>query len=84
MSTEEVAEGPPGVTTVTSTAPTASDGEVALHEVVDVQETALPAVPPKLAVVLPVTKPVPVTVTRVPPASRPVVGLMAVTVGTTS
>ena len=36
---------------------------------------------PKSTVVAPVTKPVPVTVTGVPPAWGPLVGLMLVTVG---
>ena len=36
---------------------------------------------PKSTVVAPVTKPVPVTVTEVPPAWGPLVGLTAVTVG---
>ena len=67
-----------------STVPTASDGEVVLQLVVVEQLTAVPAVPPKLAVVLPTTKPVPVTVTGVPPVSRPVVGLMEVITGIAS
>ena len=67
-----------------STVPTASCGEVTEHKRADEQLTDVPAVPPKLALVLPVMKPVPVTVTTVPPTSGPTLGLMAVTVGATS
>jgi hypothetical protein len=51
--------------------------------VIEVEETTVtdvPAVPPKLTVA-PVTKPVPVIVTRVPPAVGPAAGLRDVTVG---
>ena len=48
-------------------------------------ETAVmvPAVPPNMTALAP-TNPVPVTVTTVPPASGPAIGLMALTVGATS
>ena len=69
-----VAEVPPGVVTVMSTVPAASDGEVAVHEVVDEHETAVPAVVANLTVVEPTTKPVPVMVTTVPPTNGPAPG----------
>jgi hypothetical protein len=72
---------PPGVVTVRSTNPAVSGGEVAEQVVVVEQDTEVPAVDPKLAVVDPTTKPVPVTVTEVPPATGPAVGLIPVTVG---
>ena len=46
-----------------------------------VTSTEVPSVEPKSTVVEPVTKPVPVTVTEVPPAWGPLVGLTMVTVG---
>ena len=69
---------PPGVVTVTSTVP-APDGEVT---VIDVAESAVtvPAVVPNLTVVA-FVRLVPVTVTLVPPATGPTLGLTAVTVG---
>ena len=81
MSADEVADVPPEVVTVTSTVPATSAGEVAVHKVVEVHETAVPAVPPKLAVVEPTTKLVPVMVTTVPPTSGPLLGEMAVMTG---
>ena len=42
-----------------------------------VTSTEVPAVEPKSTVVAPVTKPVPVTVTEVPPVWGPLVGLTA-------
>ena len=57
-------------------------GEVAEHEVSKVQLTVVPADPPKSTVVWPSTNPVPVIVTAVPPASGPLSGVTAVTVGT--
>jgi hypothetical protein len=81
LSAPEVAEVPPAVATVTSTVPASSDGEVAVHEVVDEQLTLVPAVLPKLAVVAPTTKPVPVMVTAVPPPSGPVLGEIPVMTG---
>jgi hypothetical protein len=76
-----VAEVPPAVVTVMSTIPAASDGEVAVHEVVDAQVTAVAAVVPKLAVLAPTTKPVPVIVTAVPPRSGPTLGEIELTTG---
>ena len=68
---------------MTWTVPAASAGDVAVHEVVKVQLTVGLAVKPKSTVVAPapVRKLVPVTVTVVPPAVGPAVGLTAVTVG---
>ena len=83
-SAEEVAEVPPGVVIVRSTVPADSKGDVTLQLVADEQLTKVAPVPPKLAVVLPGTKPVPETVTAVPPLSGPTLGLMAVTLGITS
>jgi hypothetical protein len=70
---------PSGVVTVTSSAPAASAGEVA---VIDVSEftTNVAEVEPKSTAVAPV-KPVPVIVTDVPPAVDPERGLIPVTVG---
>jgi hypothetical protein len=84
-SSEIAAEVPPGVLTVTSTVPAVSEGELAA-QLVFVQLTAVAALEPKLTVVEtePETKPVPVTVTTVPPKSGPADGLMEVTVGITS
>jgi hypothetical protein len=75
-------EVPPAVVTVTSTGPVPG-GDVAVHEVLDVQVTGVPVVP-KVAVVAPGTKPVPVTVTTVPPASGPAAGETPETVGVAS
>ena len=66
--------------TVTSTVPEPG-GEVAEHEVSEVQLAVVPLVP-KVAVAPPMTNPVPVIVTAVPPASGPLSGVTAVTVGT--
>jgi hypothetical protein len=74
---------PPAVTTVIHAGPTVPAGEVAVQLVV-VQLGPVPAIPPKSIVVAPATKPVPVTVTEVPPATGPAFTLMAVTVGTAS
>ena len=75
-----VAEVPPGVVTVTSTVPAAPAGAVAVMEVVLLTVKVVAAVAPKATAVAPV-KLVPVTVTEVPPATGPEVGLTAVTVG---
>ena len=72
---------PPGVVTVTSTVPAKAAGAVAVHEVPEVHVTLLPAADPKL-MVAPTAKPVPVTVTTVPPDAMPDAGLSPVTVGT--
>jgi hypothetical protein len=74
------AEVPLGVVTVTSTVP-APEGALTVSEV---ELTTLMEVPgfadPKSTAVAPV-KPVPVTVTEVPPAAGPLLGLTPVTVG---
>lgn len=82
-SAEDVVLGPPGVVTVISTVAAASAGEVALIEVDEVTDTAVPTPVPKLTVE-PEVNPVPVMVTVVPPATGPAVGLTALTVGTAS
>ena len=66
--------------TVTLTVPV-PDGELTVRVVELVTSTEVPAVDPKSTVVDPETKPVPVTVTGVPPAWGPLVGLTLVTVG---
>ena len=66
---------------VTSTVPADPLGEVTAQLVVDEQSTDVAGVTPKLAVVNPTTKPLPVTVTTVPPARGPATGLMALTAG---
>ena len=68
---------------MTSTGPAAGRGEVAISVVALVTVTEVAGVVPK-ATVEPAVKPVPVTVTTVPPASGPALGVMAVTVGTVS
>ena len=75
---------PPAVVTVRSTTPADPAGEVALHEVVEVQLTEVPAPAPKATVVEPTTKPVPVMVTTSPPLVVPAAGLIPVTLGTAS
>ena len=74
-----MADGPLPLLTVTSTVPVPA-GLVASSWVDETTVTALAGVPPKLTPESP-TKPVPVTVTEVPPLSGPASGLMAVTVG---
>jgi len=81
LSAAEVADVPPEVVTVRSTVPATSDGEVAVHEVVEPQVTLVPAVDPNMALVPPTTKPVPVIVTTVPPTSAPAPGEMAAATG---
>ena len=81
-STEEVAEVPPVVVTVTSTKPADSAGEVAEQLVTLEHVTAVAAVTPNLALVDPTTKPVPVMVTTVVPAKGPEVGAIEVIAGT--
>ena len=76
----EVADVPPGVVTVTSTVPAAWAGEVTVICVLETKVTPVPGVPPKLTVAA-LVNPVPVIVTRVPPANGPDVGEMPVTVG---
>ena len=72
---------PPGVVTTTSTAPATCAGLVTVILVAETTTTLVPAVPPKVTPVAPL-KFVPVNVTDVPPADRPVDGATAVTVGT--
>ena len=56
-------------------------GVVAVQEVLEVQMIE-PAVPPKLTLVEPTTKPVPVTAMTVPPPTGPRPGLSELMVGT--
>ena len=68
------------VITVTETVPVpAGTTTVRLVELLTLTE--VPAVVPKSTVVEPETNPVPVTVTVLPPAGGPLLGLTAVTVG---
>ncbi len=79
-----VAEVPPAAETVTSTAPVACAGAITVIELELLTVTPTPAEPPKLTetpTVCEDTKFVPVIVTDVPPASAPVFGVTAVTVG---
>ena len=71
---------PPGVVTVTSTVPADSAGEVMEIEVGEFTTRPVPALVPKSTVVAPV-KPVPVSITGVPPPVEPLLGLTPVTVG---
>jgi len=75
-------EVPPAVVTVTVTAPAVPAGAVARIDVADTNVTAVPAFAPNFTVVAPETNPVPVSVTTVPAARGPLVGLNDVTVGT--
>jgi hypothetical protein len=59
-------------------------GEVATQEVVELQLNPVTMVEPNLEVVEPTTKPVPVTLTAVPPASGPADGLTAEIIGIAS
>jgi len=76
-----LADVPADVVTVTLTIPAVPAGAVALIDVAETNVTAVPALAPNLTVVVPLTKPVPVRVTTVPPARGPFAGLSAVTVG---
>jgi hypothetical protein len=76
-----VAETPPGVVTVTLTVPADPAADVAVIEVAELTVKLFAAVVPNLTAVAPLRL-VPVTVTDVPAASGPIVGLSAVTVGT--
>ena len=71
----------PRTVTVTSTVPADAEGEVALHRVTVEQLAVVAALDPKATVAGPVTKPVPVMATTVPPPRGPATGVMAVTVG---
>ncbi len=64
--------------TVTLAEPAAPAGEVAVIEVDELTVTPVAGLPPKLTVA-PLTKPVPVIVTAVPPAIEPPDGDRAVT-----
>src|SRR5271166_1057540 len=79
----EGAEVPPGVVTVTSTVPADAAGELAVISVDETTETELAGMAPNWTVA-PATKPVPVMVTEVPPATGPAFGLTAVTIGAPS
>ena len=80
LSADEVAVVPAVVVSVISTAPgEPATGEVATHVVAEEQTTELADTPPNRPVVAPGTKPVPLTVTTVPPDSGPLVGVMPVT-----
>ena len=65
----------------TVTAPATPAGAVALIDVADTNVTLVPAFAPNFTVVAPDTNPLPVIVTTVPPATGPLTGLRAVTVG---
>ena len=80
MSPELVADVPLGVVTVTSTVPEDPAGDTAVRVVEDVTLNDVAATEPNLTDVAPV-KLVPVTVSEVPPAVEPVLGLTLVTVG---
>ena len=81
-SADPVGEACPATVTMTSTVVSVvTAGLVAEQLVVDVHDTAVPAMTPKAMVLELVEKPVPVIVTTVPPAMGPELGLMAVTVG---
>ena len=85
-SADEVAEDPPGVVMVMSAIPATPGGEVTAQVVVAPQTTVGADVVPNVAVVEdePMTNPVPVTVTTVPPATGPAPGVTVVTVGSGS
>jgi hypothetical protein len=73
-----VALVPPGVVTITLTVPDAPAGEVAVIDVDELTVTPVPELAPNFTVD-PLTNPVPVMVTDVPPAKGPALGLTAVT-----
>ena len=79
LSATEVAEIPPAVVTVMSTAPAPPGGAVAVIEVAESAVMA-PDDDPKFTDVVP-ERLVPETVTDVPPAVGPLVGITPVTVG---
>jgi hypothetical protein len=80
LSAELVVEVPADVVTVTSTAPVDPAGAAAVKLVAELTLNEVAATEPNLTAVAPV-KPVPVTVTEVPPAVGPEDGLTEVTVG---
>jgi len=71
---------PPGVVTITLTILATWDGEVIVIFVLEFTVRLVPAAVPNLMAVAPVN-PVPVTVTRVPPAVGPLLGEILVTFG---
>ncbi|CAB5004555.1 unannotated protein [freshwater metagenome] len=75
------ADVPTAVVTVTFTIPAAPAGAVAVIEVAELTTTFVAELVPNLTVA-PLMKPVPVSVTTLPPAAGPRVGLVALTVGT--
>ena len=76
------ADVPPVVVVAdTVTTPATPAGVVALIDVADTNVTLVPAFAPNFTVVAPDTNPLPVIVTTVPPATGPLTGLSAVTVG---
>ena len=72
---------PLGVVTSTLAVPALPKGLVQVNDVVDVTEGVAQVMPAIVTVVAPATKLVPVMVTRVPPVTGPLLGLMPVTVG---
>ncbi len=78
-SADDVADVPLGVVTVTSTVPALPAGDVTVIEVA-VSAVTVPATVPNSTAVAS-DRPVPVTVTVVPPAVGPEPGATAVTVG---
>ena len=83
MEDEEAAELPPGVLTTTWTVPATSGAGVTAREVELVTDTLAAAADPKDTAEAAV-KPVPVTVTALPPTTGPAPGVTALTVGTGS
>jgi hypothetical protein len=79
-SAADVADVPPTVVTVILIVPVPA-GDVAVIEVGELTVTPVAAVTPKLTVVAPMMKPVPVIVTVVLPLPGPDVGEIDVTVG---
>jgi hypothetical protein len=69
----------------TSTVPASCAGDTTVHSVVEVQLTDVADILPNLnlVAVVPAAKPLPVTVTLVPPAAGPLFGLRPVTMGVT-
>ena len=71
---------PPPVVTTTLAVPAVPAGTVAVISVSLAMNRSVAAVPPMVTLVAP-RNPVPVIVTELPPATDPVAGLMAETVG---
>jgi hypothetical protein len=72
---------PPGVATTTFTVPATPAGVTQVRLVALDTVTAVQALPPTVTVVLPATKPVPVSVISVPPEGEPADGLTEASVG---